>query len=44
VDRYRFLAGDVRGETPLRYAMARVDIVIHAEAAKHVEMVEVTSV
>ena len=35
-----FLAGDVRDATRLRYAMADVDIVIHAAAMKHVDVVE----
>ena len=39
-DRCRYLAGDVRDETRLRYAMADVDIVIHAAAMKHVDIVE----
>ena len=39
-DRCRFLAGDVRDATRLRYAMADVDIVIHAAAMKHVDLVE----
>ena len=36
----RFLAGDIRDATRLRYAMASVDIVIHAAAMKHVDVVE----
>ena len=43
-DRYRFLVGDVRNESRLRYAMADVDIRIHAAAMKHVDVVEVTPV
>ena len=39
-DRCRFLAGDVRDATRLRYAMADVDIVIHAAAMKHVDVIE----
>ncbi|PNW65449.1 UNVERIFIED_CONTAM: hypothetical protein BEN50_22895 [Euhalothece sp. KZN 001] len=39
-DRCRFLAGDVRDKTRLRDAMADVDIVIHAAAMKHVDVVE----
>ena len=39
-DRCRFLAGDVHDATRLRYAMADVDIVIHAAAIKHVDVVE----
>jgi len=35
-----FLAGDVRDATRLRYAMADVDIVIHAAAMRHVDVVE----
>jgi UDP-N-acetylglucosamine 4,6-dehydratase len=40
----RFLAGDVCDARPLRYAMADVDIVIHAAAMKHVDIVGVTPV
>jgi len=43
-DRCRFLAGTVRDATRLRYAMADVDIVIHAAAMTHVDVVEVTPV
>ena len=38
-DRCRHLAGDVRDETRLRYAMADVDSVIYAAAIKRVDMV-----
>jgi len=38
----RFLAGEVRATTRLRQAMANLDIVIHAAAMKHVDVVEVT--
>jgi FlaA1/EpsC-like NDP-sugar epimerase len=43
-DRCRFLAGDIRDATRLRYAMADVDVVIHAAAMTHVDAVEVTPV
>jgi len=43
-DRCRFLANDVRDATRLRYAMAEVDVVMHAAAMKHVDVVEVTPV
>jgi UDP-N-acetylglucosamine 4,6-dehydratase/UDP-glucose 4-epimerase len=39
-DRCRFLTGDGRAETNLRCAMADVDIVIHAAAMTHVDVVE----
>ena len=39
-DRCRFLAADVRDATRLRYAMADVDIVIHAAAMNYVDVVE----
>ena len=34
------IAGDVRDATRLQYAMADVDMVIHAAAMKHVDVVE----
>jgi FlaA1/EpsC-like NDP-sugar epimerase len=40
----RFITGDVRDVTRLRYAMADVDIVIHAAAMTHVDVVEFTPV
>ena len=39
----RFLAGDVRDATRLRYAIADVNILVHATAMKHVDVIEVTS-
>ena len=42
-DRCRFLAGDVRDATRLRYAMADVDIVIHAAAKEYGDIIKINT-